>query len=97
MEDAILANRMLTEKMNNSVRDNVFLNGPFKNQPLWVPYFWNLVKDGCFSSSSDDGWFSIEVVPNDRKLFPLLFDIAKVFIKKDEDGNIKTRVLKKRY
>jgi hypothetical protein len=59
--------------------------GKFEGEPLFVPYFWDCYLNG--GADGDDGeTLMFEVTNEDRKEFPELVNIYRVFLWEDSNG-----------
>lgn len=69
--------------------------GPFKDQPVYAPYFWNSHLDGSYD---DEYWehgqhvIVFNVTEDDLRDYPELAGATKVFIREDPRGALHTRL-----
>lgn len=59
--------------------------GKFAGEPVWVPYFWELLLDGE-GEEQEDGWIDFGIEPEDIEEFPELAGAEKIGIYEREDG-----------
>ena len=59
----------------------------FENEPKYVPYFFDAWANGMADKDDDSSdWIEFVVDAEDRKLFPELTNVQKVFITMDDSG-----------
>ena len=69
--------------------------GPFKDQPIYAPYFWNAYLDGTYDdeyAENDAHVIVFNVTDDDRYDYPELTSATKVCIWEDARGVLRTRV-----
>lgn len=69
--------------------------GPFKDQPIYAPYFWNAYLDGTYDDEYVENGEHVvvfNVTEDDRYDYPELGGATTVYIWEDTQGLLRTRL-----
>jgi hypothetical protein len=60
--------------------------GKFEGEPVWAPYFWEMLLDGIADEEDDGEVVTFHVTDADRAEFPELAEIAVIRMWERQDG-----------
>lgn len=87
---------MLSPEDVKMYEDRVTGPGKFKGEPAYVPYFYDLTMDSSQDDTIYDGdtpVFCFDVTDTDRKAFPDLADVHRVYLWESEQGFVYHRTV----
>ena len=77
--------------------DNGIIKGPgkFEREPLFVPFFYDLMLSGCGEDIEDeDGAARFEIEADDKAVFPELAEYKAIVLSEDGNGFVYHRLEK---